>query len=157
MSEKSKLSHYDESGQAHMVDVSEKSATRREAVAEAFVELSDAVLAALPQNPKGNPLEVARFAGIQAAKKTAELIPMCHPLPLSFVDVEVVVAADGVSIRATAATVAGTGVEMEAMTAASVAALTVYDMTKALDKSIRIREIVLVSKSGGKSGEYRRA
>lgn len=152
-----KLSHYDESGGAHMVDVSEKSATRREAVAEAFVELSDAVLAALPQNPKGNPLEVARFAGIQAAKKTGELIPMCHPLALSFVDVEAVVVAGGVRIRATAATVAGTGVEMEAMTAASVAALTVYDMTKALDKSIRIREIVLVSKSGGKSGEYRRA
>jgi len=157
LSDASKLSHYDESGRAHMVDVSEKSATRREAVAEAFVELSDAVLAALPQNPKGNPLEVARFAGIQAAKKTAELIPMCHPLPLSFVDVEAVVVAGGVRIRATAATVAGTGVEMEAMTAASVAALTVYDMTKALDKSIRIREIVLVSKSGGKSGEYRRA
>jgi len=152
-----KLSHYDESGRAHMVDVSGKSATRREAVAEAFVELSDAVLAALPQNPKGNPLEVARFAGIQAAKKTAELIPMCHPLPLSFVDVEAAVVAGGVRIRATAATVAGTGVEMEAMTAASIAALTVYDMTKALDKSIRIREIVLVSKSGGKSGEYRRA
>jgi len=140
-----------------MVDVSAKNETRREATARAFVELSQETLAALPKNPKGNPLEVARFAGIQAAKKTAELIPMCHPLPLSFVDVEAVVVAGGVRIRATAATVAGTGVEMEAMTAASVAALTVYDMTKALDKSIRIREIVLVSKSGGKSGEYRRA
>jgi cyclic pyranopterin phosphate synthase len=151
-----KLSHYDEAGRAHMVDVSAKAATRREAVAEAFVELSDAVLKALPENPKGNPLEVARFAGIQAAKKTSELIPMCHPLALSFVDVEAAVVAGGVAIRATAATVAGTGVEMEAMTAASIAALTVYDMTKALDKGIRIRDIVLVSKSGGKSGEYKR-
>jgi cyclic pyranopterin phosphate synthase len=152
-----KLSHYDDAGRAHMVDVSAKAATRREAVAEAFVELNDAVLAALPENPKGNPLEVARFAGIQAAKKTSELIPMCHPLALSFVDVEAEVVAGGVRIRATAATVAGTGVEMEAMTAASVAALTVYDMTKALDKGIRIREVMLVSKSGGKSGGYQRA
>jgi cyclic pyranopterin phosphate synthase len=151
-----KLSHYDEAGRAHMVDVSAKAATRRQAVAEAFVELSDAVLAALPENPKGNPLEVARFAGIQAAKQTAELIPMCHPLALSFVDVEATVVAGGVRIRATAATVAPTGVEMEAMVAASVAALTVYDMTKALDKSICIRNIVLVSKRGGKSGEYER-
>jgi len=156
VSQPDKLSHYDESGRAHMVDVSAKSPTRREAVAEAFVELSDAVLVALPQNPKGNPLEVARFAGIQAAKKTSDLIPMCHPLPLSFVDVEASVVAGGVRIRATAATVAGTGVEMEAMTAASVAALTVYDMTKALDKSIRIRDLALISKSGGKSGDYTR-
>jgi cyclic pyranopterin monophosphate synthase len=151
-----KLSHFDEAGQAHMVDVSAKAATRREAVASAFVELNDAVLAALPQNPKGNPLEVARFAGIQAAKRTSELIPMCHPLALSFIDVQAAVVAGGVEIRATAATVSGTGVEMEAMTAASIAALTVYDMTKALDKGIRIREIVLLSKTGGKSGDYRR-
>ena len=151
-----KLSHIDEAGQAKMVDVSAKAETRREAVASAFVELDEAVLAALPQNPKGNPLEVARFAGIQAAKRTSELIPMCHPLPLSFVDVQATVVAGGVSIQATAATVAGTGVEMEAMVAASVAALTVYDMTKALDKGIRIREVVLLSKTGGKSGEYRR-
>jgi cyclic pyranopterin monophosphate synthase len=151
------LSHYDESGQACMVDVSAKAARRREAVAAAFVELSDEVLAALPHNPKGNPLEVARFAGIQAAKQTSNLIPMCHPLPLSFVDVQVRLVEGGVAIEATAATVAGTGVEMEAMTAASVAALTVYDMTKALDKGIRIREVMLLSKSGGKSGEYRRA
>src|SRR5580698_6298057 len=151
-----KLSHFDEAGAAHMVDVSGKATTRREAVAEAFVELSDAVLTALPKNPKGNPLEVARFAGIQAAKQTAALIPMCHPLALSFVDVEAMVVEGGVRIRATAATTAGTGVEMEAMVAASVAALTVYDMTKALDKGIRIREIVLLSKTGGKSGEYRR-
>jgi len=139
-----------------MVDVSAKDATRREAVAEAFVELSEAVLAALPQNPKGNPLEVARFAGIQAAKQTASLIPMCHPLPLSFVDVEASVVDGGVRLRATAATTAQTGVEMEAMVAASVAALTIYDMTKALDKGIRIRDVALVSKSGGKSGDYKR-
>ena len=151
-----KLSHFDDSGQAHMVDVSAKPETRREAVATAFVELNDAVLAALPQNPKGNPLEVARFAGTQAAKQTAALIPMCHPLALSFVDVQATVVVGGVEIRATAATVAGTGVEMEAMVAASVAALTVYDMTKALDKGIRIREIALESKTGGKSGDYRR-
>jgi cyclic pyranopterin monophosphate synthase len=151
-----KLSHFDEAGQARMVDVGAKADTRREAVAGAFVELNEAVLAALPRNPKGDPLEVARFAGIQAAKRTSELIPMCHPLSLSFVDVQATVVAGGVEIRATAATVAGTGVEMEAMTAAAVAALTVYDMTKALDKGIRIREIVLLSKTGGKSGEYRR-
>ncbi len=151
------LSHYDSTGRAHMVDVSAKSDTRREAVASAFVELSAAVLAALPQNPKGNPLEVARFAGIQAAKRTSDLIPMCHPLPLSFVDVTAEIVTGGVTIIATAATVAGTGVEMEAMTAASVAALTVYDMTKALDKGIHIREIVLLRKSGGKSGDYLRA
>ncbi len=159
-----KLSHYTDAGEARMVDVSAKSPTRREAVAEAFVELNAEVLAALPQNPKGNPLEVARFAGITAAKRTADLIPMCHPLPLSFIDVEATViqpaalfnTGGGVRIRATAATVAGTGVEMEAMTAAAVAALTVYDMTKALDQGIRIREVVLLSKTGGKSGEYRR-
>ncbi len=159
-----KLSHYTDAGEARMVDVSAKSPTRREAVAEAFVELNAEVLAALPQNPKGNPLEVARFAGITAAKKTADLIPMCHPLALSFIDVEATIiqpaalfnTGGGVRIRATAATVAGTGVEMEAMTAAAVAALTVYDMTKALDKGIRIREIVLLSKSGGKSGNYKR-
>jgi cyclic pyranopterin phosphate synthase len=150
----SKLSHFDDAGQAHMVDVSGKSETRREAVAGAFVELSEEVLAALPANPKGNPLEVARFAGIQAAKQTSGLIPMCHPLALSFVDVQARIVSGGVTIEATAATVAGTGVEMEAMVAASVAALTVYDMTKALDKSIRIRDVVLLRKSGGKSGEY---
>ena len=139
-----------------MVDVAAKSPTRREATARAFVELNDAVLRALPENPKGNPLEVARFAGIMAAKRTADLIPMCHPLPLSFVDVQAAVVAGGVQILATAATVAGTGVEMEAMTAASVAALTVYDMTKALDKGIRIRAIERLAKSGGKSGGWRR-
>jgi cyclic pyranopterin phosphate synthase len=151
-----KLSHYDEEGQAHMVDVGAKPPTRREARARAFVELSAEALTALPLNPKGNPLEVARFAGIQAAKQTAFLIPMCHPLQLSFVDVEAKIVTGGVEVETVAATVAGTGVEMEAMTAASVAALTVYDMTKALDKGIRIREVELVSKSGGKSGEWRR-
>lgn len=151
-----KLSHYDEQGQAHMVDVSAKTATKREARARALVELSPEALAALPENPKGNPLEVARFAGIQAAKQTSTLIPMCHPLTLSFVDVETRIVEDGVAIEATAATIAGTGVEMEAMVAASVAALTIYDMTKALDKGIRIRAVELVSKSGGKSGDWRR-
>jgi cyclic pyranopterin phosphate synthase len=151
-----KLSHYDAEGSAHMVDVSAKPATRREARASAFVALSEAVLSALPQNPKGDPLEVARFAGIQAAKRTADLIPMCHPLPLSYIDVSATVVSGGIEIRSTAATVAGTGVEMEALTAAAVAALTIYDMCKALDKSIAIREIVLESKSGGKSGDYTR-
>ncbi|GAC1648517.1 MAG: cyclic pyranopterin monophosphate synthase MoaC [Acidobacteriaceae bacterium] len=150
----SKLSHYDESGRASMVDVSGKAASRREAVATARVVMKREVLAALPQNPKGNPLEVARFAGIMAAKRTAELIPMCHPLALSFVDVECELREDGVAVRATAGTTAETGVEMEAMTAAAVAALTIYDMCKALDKGIEIREVVLQSKSGGKSGDY---
>lgn len=139
-----------------MVDVSGKSVTHREAEATAFVELSAEVLAALPKNPKGNPLEIARFAGIQAAKRTAELIPMCHPLPLSFVDVSTEVQAGGVLIRTTVSTSGPTGVEMEAMTAASIAALTIYDMCKALDKSIAIREIALRRKSGGNSGNYQR-
>jgi cyclic pyranopterin phosphate synthase len=147
----SELSHFDREGQARMVDVSGKASTRREAVAYAFVALSAEVLAALPSNPKGNPLEVARFAGIQAAKRTADLIPMCHPLPLSFVDVTTVVVEGGIEIRTTVATTAGTGVEMEALTAASVAALTIYDMCKALDKGIVIREVRLLKKSGGKS------
>jgi len=139
-----------------MVDVSAKQTTRRSATASAFVELSTTVLAALPANPKGNPLEVARIAGIQAAKRTSELIPMCHPLPLSHVEVDVKIVTDGVHIRATAATTGQTGVEMEALTAATIAALTVYDMTKALDKSIVIRSIQLEAKSGGKSGDYKR-
>jgi cyclic pyranopterin phosphate synthase len=151
-----KLSHYDEAGQASMVDVSAKQPTRRTATASAFVELSAAVLAALPQNPKGDPLEVARFAGIQAAKRTFELIPMCHPLPLTYVDVQAHIDGAGVRITATVATVGVTGVEMEALTAATVAALTVYDMTKALDKAIVIRDIQLESKTGGKSGDYDR-
>ena len=153
---KGKLSHYDRSGQARMVDVTAKAATRREATASAFVALAKAVLKALPQNPKGNPLEVARIAGIQAAKRTSELIPMCHPLPLTFIDVTTTVTIQGVAITASAATTANTGVEMEALTAASIAALTIYDMTKALDKSITIERIQLEKKSGGKSGDYTR-
>ena len=150
------LSHFDASGHAQMVDVGGKQATRRTATASAFVEISAAVLAALPANPKGNPLEVARFAGIQAAKRTASLIPMCHPLALTHVDVRAEVVAGGVHITATAATIGSTGVEMEALTAASVAALTVYDMTKALDKGIVIRNIQLEAKTGGKSGDFQR-
>ena len=156
MSDPTQLSHFDSTGRAAMVDVSAKQATRRTATASAFVELSEAVLAALPANPKGNPLEVARFAGIQAAKRTAELIPMCHPLPLTHVDVRAEIVAGGVRIEATAATTGPTGVEMEALTAASVAALTVYDMTKALDKGIVIRAVQLESKTGGKSGDFTR-
>jgi cyclic pyranopterin phosphate synthase len=156
MSESPQLSHFDDDGQACMVDVSSKQATRRTATASAFVELSAAVLTALPSNPKGNPLEVARFAGIQAAKRTADLIPMCHPLALTHVDVQAEIVAGGVLITATVATVGPTGVEMEALTAAAVAALTVYDMTKALDKAIVIRNIQLETKSGGKSGDFKR-
>jgi cyclic pyranopterin phosphate synthase len=156
MSTPSKLSHFDKAGQATMVDVGGKQPTRRTAAASAFVELSAAVLAALPANPKGNPLEVARIAGIQAAKRTSDLIPMCHPLALTHVDVQAQVVAGGVRISATAATTGPTGVEMEALTSAAVAALTVYDMTKALDKAIVIRDIRLESKSGGKSGDFRR-
>ncbi len=139
-----------------MVDVSSKSATRREAEASAFVEMSREVISALPANPKGNPLEIARFAGISAAKRTSELIPMCHQLPLSFVDVTAEVCENGVQIRSRAATTAQTGVEMEALVAAGVAALTVYDMCKALDKGMVIRDVVLERKSGGKSGDYQR-
>jgi len=139
-----------------MVDVSAKQPTRRTATASAFIELSAAVLAALPANPKGNPLEVARIAGIQAAKRTSDLIPMCHPLTLTHVDVQAEIAAGGVRITATAASTGPTGVEMEALTAAAVAALTVYDMTKALDKSIVIRNVQLEAKTGGKSGDYSR-
>jgi cyclic pyranopterin phosphate synthase len=149
-----KLSHFDDGGRASMVDVSQKAVTTREAEASAFVELSPEVLKALPQNPKGNPLEVARIAGISAAKRTWELIPMCHPLQLSFVDVNVSVCENGVKITSRARTTAQTGVEMEALTAASIAALTVYDMCKALDKSIRIRDVVLERKTGGNSGDY---
>jgi cyclic pyranopterin phosphate synthase len=140
-----------------MVDVSTKSPTKRQAEASAFVVLKPKVLKALPTNPKGDPLEVARLAGIMAAKRTADLIPMCHPLPLSHVDVQMRLCENGVAIASKVSTTAVTGVEMEALVAASVAALTVYDMLKALDKGIEIREIVLEQKSGGKSGHYRRA
>jgi cyclic pyranopterin phosphate synthase len=140
-----------------MVDVSAKASTKREAGASAFVSLKPAVLKALPSNPKGDPFEVARLAGIMAAKRTSDLIPMCHPLPLSHVDVTLRVCENGVAISSRVATTAVTGVEMEAMVAASVAALTVYDMCKALDKGIEIRDVLLEHKSGGKSGNYRRA
>jgi cyclic pyranopterin phosphate synthase len=152
-----RVSHYDRAGRARMVDVSGKPATRREAEASAFVAMKPAVLAALPANPKGDPLEVARLAGIMAAKRTAELIPMCHPLPLALVDVQVCLCENGVAISSKVTTTAETGVEMEALVAASVSALTVYDMCKGMDKSIEIRQIVLERKSGGKSGKYRRA
>src|SRR5436305_9200468 len=140
-----------------MVDVSSKQASKREAEASAFVAIKAEVLGALPANPKGDPLEVARLAGIMAAKRTAELIPMCHPLPLSHIDVRMRLCENGVAITSKVTTTAVTGVEMEALVAASVAALTVYDMCKALDKGIEIREILLQRKSGGKSGDYRRS
>jgi cyclic pyranopterin monophosphate synthase len=137
-----------------MVDVSAKRRTSREAEASAFVAMSSAVLRSLSSNPKGDPLETARVAGIMAAKKTAELIPLCHPLPLSHVDVELRECDNGIAITTRVRTTAETGVEMEAMVAASVAALTVYDMCKAADKGIEIRKVVLQRKSGGKSGDY---
>jgi cyclic pyranopterin phosphate synthase len=151
-----KLSHYDSEGQARMVDVSSKRQTAREAEASAFVRMKPAVLRALPSNPKGDPLEVARMAGIMGAKRTSELIPMCHPLPLSHIAVTLRVCENGVAIASKVKTTAETGVEMEALVAASVAALTVYDMCKALDKGIEIREVMLERKSGGKSGDYER-
>jgi cyclic pyranopterin monophosphate synthase len=151
------LSHYDSSGRARMVDISGKAASKREAEASAFVVIKPEVLKALPRNPKGDPLEVARIAGIMAAKRTSELIPMCHPLPLSHIDVEMRLCENGVAITTKAATTAETGVEMEALVAASISALTIYDMVKALDKGIEIREIVVEKKTGGKSGDYRRA
>jgi cyclic pyranopterin monophosphate synthase len=152
----SELSHFDSAGRPRMVDVGEKGATRRTARAHAFVRMSREVLRALPDNPKGDPLGIARVAGVMAAKRTSDLIPLCHSLPLSHADVEIAVEADGVRIFATAATTAQTGVEMEALTAASVAALTIYDMTKALDKRIEIQDIYLIEKTGGKSGDFRR-
>jgi cyclic pyranopterin monophosphate synthase len=151
-----RLSHYDAAGHARMVDVSGKAPTRREAEASAFVQMKPAVLKALPNNPKGDPLEVARLAGIMAAKRTSELIPMCHALPLSHVDVEMRLCENGVAITTKVATTAATGVEMEALVAASISALVLYDMLKGVDKGVKIQEIVLERKSGGKSGEYRR-
>jgi len=151
-----KLSHYDSAGSPRMVDVSAKPETRRTARAHAFVRIDPVVLRKLPDNPKGDPLEIARIAGIAAAKRTSELIPLCHPLMLTHADVEVSLEKEGVRIISSAATTGPTGVEMEALTAASVAALTVYDMTKALDKSISIEEVYLLEKTGGKSGDFRR-
>ena len=152
-----RLSHYDQQGRARMVDVTAKLPTHRSATARAFVHMSKRVLRALPQNPKGDPLEMARFAGIAAAKQTSTLIPMCHPLPLGHIDVQARVCEnEGIELLATVSTTAPTGVEMEALTAVTVAALTVYDMCKALDKSMEIGPIVLLEKTGGKSGKYKR-
>lgn len=151
-----RLSHYDSAGSPRMVDVSAKPETRRTARAHAFVRIAPRVLRKLPENPKGNPLEIARIAGISAAKRTSELIPLCHPLRISHADVELTLEKQGVRIVSSAATTGPTGVEMEALTAASVAALTVYDMTKALDKSIAIEDLYLLEKTGGKSGDFRR-
>jgi len=151
-----KLSHYDSSGSPRMVDVSAKPETRRTARAHAFVRIAKSVLKKLPDNPKGNPLEIARIAGIAAAKRTSELIPLCHPLMLTHADVDVRLEKDGVRIVSTAAVTGQTGVEMEALTAAATAALTIYDMTKALDKSIEIQDLYLLEKTGGKIGSYLR-
>ncbi len=152
----SQLSHFDDSGAVRMVDVSEKPATRRTARAHAFVKLSPEVIRRLPGNPKGNPLEIARIAGISAAKRTSELIPLCHPLMLSSIEVEISVGDTGAEIETSVVTTGPTGAEMEALTAAAVAALTIYDMTKALDKSIEISDLYLIEKTGGKSGSYLR-
>ena len=153
----SELSHFDNAGSPRMVDVSAKAETRRTARAHAFVRIRPEVLAKLPENPKGNPLEIARIAGVMAAKKTAELIPLCHPLLISHADLDVTVEAGGVRIVSTVSISGPTGVEMEALTAVSIAALTVYDMTKALDKGIEIQDLYLLEKTGGKSGDFKRA
>jgi cyclic pyranopterin monophosphate synthase len=154
-----KLSHYDSSGNVHMVDVSAKPSTTRVAAAHAFVRMKPATVHAIRRlkNPKGDPLEVARIAGIAAAKRTSELIPLCHPLSLTHVDVAAKVCQNGIEILSRVATTGPTGVEMEALVAAGVAALTIYDMCKALEKGMEITDLYLVEKTGGKSGEYRRA
>ena len=154
----SELSHFDEEGRAAMVDVSAKQTTARRAVASARVLMSPATVEAVRthRTPKGDPLEVARLAGIMAAKRTADLIPLCHPLPLTHVEVRAEIDAGGVRLEAEAATTAQTGVEMEALTAAAVAALTVYDMCKAVEKGITITDVRLEAKTGGKSGDWKR-
>jgi cyclic pyranopterin phosphate synthase len=154
-----KLSHYGKRGQVTMVDVSAKQVTTRSAIAAGFVSMKPAVVRAVRKlkNPKGDPLEVARIAGIAACKRTAEWIPLCHPLPLTHIAVTARLCKNGVALRSSVTTAAQTGVEMEALVAVSAAALTVYDMCKALDKSMEITDIVLVEKTGGKSGDYRRA
>ena len=152
----SKLSHYGRAGRIRMVDVSAKPETERQAVAGVLVRMKPRTLAAVRSNPKGDPLEIARIAGIAAAKRTAELIPLCHPLLLTHIDVDTRFVKAGVRIVATVRTTGPTGVEMETLTAAAVAALTVYDMCKAVDKGIEITELCLLEKSGGKSGVYRR-
>jgi len=153
-----KLSHYGEGSEVRMVDVSAKLVTTRTAMAHAFVRMAPRVVGAVRRlkNPKGNPLEVARIAGIAAAKRTAEWIPLCHPLPLTHIAVTPRLCKDGVEIRSRVTATAQTGVEMEALVAATCAALTVYDMCKALDKGIEIADVYLLEKTGGKSGDYRR-
>jgi cyclic pyranopterin phosphate synthase len=154
-----RLSHYKRRGEVSMVDVSAKAVTTRAASAYAFVRMSPRVLKAVRglRNPKGNPFEIARIAGIAAAKRTAEWIPLCHPLPLTHVDVTPRLCKDGVELESRATATAQTGVEMEALVAVTCAALTVYDMCKALDKGIEIVQIHLLEKTGGKSGDYTRA
>ncbi|MBI3895274.1 MAG: cyclic pyranopterin monophosphate synthase MoaC [Acidobacteria bacterium] len=152
-----KLSHFNQNGSVRMVDVSAKRATARRARARGFVKMSPQLLRSLSRNPKGNPVEIARIAGIAAAKQTATLIPLCHPLPLTHVDVQVRLASKGVEIESSVATRAVTGVEMEALAAVSIAALTIYDMCKAVDKAMTITDICLLEKSGGKSGAYLRS
>ncbi len=150
------LTHFDKRGRVRMVDVSEKRATRRRARARAFLRVSPEALRRLPENPKGNPLEIARIAGITAAKRTADLIPLCHPLRLTHIDVDARVCENGVELLSAVTTTAETGVEMEALTAVAVAALTVYDMCKAMDRSMEITSLCLIEKTGGRSGPYRR-
>lgn len=150
------LSHYDNAGRARMVDVSAKPDTVRQAVAEALVKMNGRTRRAIGRNPKGDPLEIARIAGIAAAKRTAELVPLCHPLLLSHIDVEARLCKNGVEISSEVRSTGPTGVEMEALTAAAVAALTVYDMCKGLDRGIEIAGLRLLEKSGGKRGAYRR-
>lgn len=154
----STLSHVDDQGRIRMVDTGGKQISSRRAVASARVLMKRETVEALKQHqtPKGDPIETARVAGIMAAKKTADLIPLCHPLPLTHVDIQATVEEDGVALTAEVSTNAQTGVEMEALTAVSVAALTIYDMCKALDKSMTITEVRLESKTGGKSGDYHR-
>ncbi len=154
-----KLSHYSKRGEVTMVDVSSKSLTTRTAAAHAFVRMSPRVLRAVRtlENPKGNPLEVARIAGIAAAKRTSEWIPLCHPLPITHIDVTPSLCKDGVELVSRVTATAQTGVEMEALVAVTCAALTVYDMCKALDKSIEITAVHLLEKTGGKGGDFRRS
>jgi cyclic pyranopterin monophosphate synthase len=154
----SELSHYDEQGRVRMVDVTAKAATERRAEAEAFVRMRAETVGKLRRlkSPKGNPLEIARIAGITAAKRTSDLIPLCHPLALTHVDVTAKLCQNGVEIASQATATGPTGVEMEALVAASVAALTIYDMCKALERGMQITKLRLVSKSGGRSGVYRR-
>lgn len=150
------LTHVDASGAAHMVDISAKPATRREAVTEGFISIAAPTLAAIAANTmaKGDVIATARIAGIMAAKRTADLIPLCHPLPIDAVSVDLAIEATGIRVTATVVTTHGTGVEMEALTATSVALLTIYDMAKASDRGMVISGVRLLRKSGGRSGEW---